>query len=109
MTFAGTVSSAAVAAGIATTWIAASTRVSTTRVSAAGITSATAMLWKVLVWLFAFEVYGIDDGVGSLGGLDGFDEGFSAPAIATVGEDDDGFAASLLAHKLVGGEEESVI
>ena len=59
--------------------------------------------------LFAFEIDGVDDGVGALGGFDGFDEGLSAAAVAAVGEDDEGFAAGLFAHELVGGEEESVV
>src|SRR5438552_2861794 len=59
--------------------------------------------------LFALEIDGIDDGVGALGSFDGFDEGLSAPAVAAIGEDDDGFAAGLLAHEFVGGEEERVV
>jgi hypothetical protein len=96
------VTSARVAsAGIAAAGVAA-TRISTTGVAAT-------VLGAILVGLFAFEVDGVDDGVGALGGFDGFDEGLSTAAVAAVGEDDDGLATGLLAHELVGGEEEGVI
>ena len=59
--------------------------------------------------LFAFEVDGVDDGVGALGGFDGLGEGLFAAVVDAVGEDDEGFAAFLLAHELVGGEEGGVV
>src|SRR3984885_12512494 len=70
---------------------------------------AVATLRDVLVLLFAFEIDGIDDGVGALRGFDGFDQSLSAAAVTTIGEDDDGFAAGLLAHELVGGQKEGVV
>ena len=94
----------ATATGISPAWVASA------GVSAAGIAAATT-LWIVVCGMifFSLEVDGVDDGVGALGGLDGFDEGFAATTINAVREDDDSFAAGAFAHDLVGGEEESVV
>ena len=90
----------AASAGIAAT---APAWVATARVTTAGIaTAATATVLRiVLVRLFAFEIDGVDDGVGALGGFDGFDEVLFAVAVDSVGEDDEGFATGLFAHELV--------
>ena len=92
---------ASAAAGIASAWV-----------TAAGIASAATaavLLRGVLVTLFAFEVDGVDDGVGALAGFDGSDEVLFAVPVDSIGEDDEGFAAALLAHELVGGEKEGVV
>jgi hypothetical protein len=103
---AGVVASTAsrVAAAGVTAWI-ATTRIASSRVA----TAATLRIVIHGVVLFAFEVDGVDDGVGSLGGLDGFDEGFFALSVYAIGEDDDGFASGLFTHDLVRGEEEGVV
>ena len=59
--------------------------------------------------LFAFEVDGVDDGVGALGGFDGLGEGLFAAVVFSVGKEDEGFAALLFAHELVGCEEGGVV
>ena len=59
--------------------------------------------------LLAFEVDGVDDGVGALGGFDGLGEGLTAGVVDAVGEDDEGLATLLLAHELVSGEEDGVV
>src|ERR1700722_13284292 len=71
--------------------------------------SAVATLREVLVLLFALEIDGIDDGVGALRRFDGFDESLSAAAVTTIRQDDDGFAAGLFAHQLVGSQKEGVV
>ena len=100
------------ATGVAATTGIAATATARVAATAAGVATrvatTTAVLRVVLVGFFAFEVNGVDDRVGALGGLDGFDEGLSAAAVTAVGEDDDGLASGLLAHELVGGEEEGV-
>ena len=67
--------------GITAAWVAtsgiAAAGVTTTGIASAAATwiaAATAIVGIVLVGLFAFEVDGVDDGVGALGGFDGFDE-----------------------------------
>ena len=100
----GIASARITAAGITTSGVAA------TRIAAAGIAAAAAAVADCSAWgLFALEVDGVDDGVGALGGFDGFDEGLLAVSVDAVGEDDDGFAAGLFVHEFVGGEEEGVV
>ena len=59
--------------------------------------------------LFALEVDGVDDGVGSLGGFNGAGEGLFAAVVLSVGKEDEGFAALLFAHEFVGSEEGGVV
>jgi acetyl esterase/lipase len=113
----GVVASASVAAGVASTpaRVAAagvtSSGIAASRVATARVAAAALVLVVVgsVLGLVAFEVDGVDDGVGALGGFDGADEVFAAAVVAAVGEDDEGFATLLLRHDLVGGEEEGVV
>ena len=63
----------------------------------------------VLLVLLAFEVDGVDDGVGALRGFDGVDEIFLTANVDAIREDDKRLTTLLFGHELVGCEEESVV
>ena len=110
----GLLSAATASSGVAASRI-SSSRIPSAGVAAASATGIASPTLAVLVLiestggLAALEVDGVDDGVGSLGGLDGGGERLLAAAVDAVGEDDDGLSSGLLAHQLVGGEEEGVV
>lgn len=70
---------------------------------------ATAAESSVAIGVLVGEENRKDGGVGALRGFDGTADGFLAAAIDSVGEDDQGFAALLLGHFFVGGEEDRVV
>ena len=109
----GSSSTTATTPGIATpaTGIAATTWVTASPASA-GISAPSSAAWEASTSLapvgmfLALEIDGINDGVGPLRFFDGSDQGFLAPVVDAIGEDDDRLATFLLGHNLVGGEEE---
>ncbi len=62
-----------------------------------------------MAFVFVGKEDAIDESVGALGGLDGFQQRFLAAAIDTVGQDDDGFAALLFFHDFVGSQPDRVV
>jgi len=62
-----------------------------------------------MAFLLVGEEDAVDEGVGALSGFDGFGERFLAAVVDAVGEDDEGFAAPLFFHQLVGGEVDGVV
>ena len=105
-------SSTTTAAGVSTASAGVASSTSGVSAASARIASASAAVVAAVVVglvVFTFEVDGVDDGVGALGGFDGAGEGFFAAAIDAVGEEDKSFAAFLLGHDLVCGEEGGVV
>ena len=61
------------------------------------------------VRLLAFEVDGVDHGIGPYGSFGCRLQGLLASFVDAIGEDNQSLAAFLLAHDLVGGEEQGVV
>ena len=75
---------------------------------AAHVRSAEAAASATVAFLVG-EEDAVDEGVGALGGFDGFLEGLLAAVVDPVGEDDQRFAAMLFFHQLIGGEIDGVV
>src|SRR5271170_1368784 len=80
-----------------------------TAAHSAAVTSHTKSAGSAVVILFIGKQDGVDDRVRALGGGDCLGHGFPAAVVHAVRKDDQCFAALLLAHQLVGAEEDCII
>src|ERR1700733_13939572 len=99
--------------GVAAAWITTS-RIPA-GIAASGVAAphpaapAHALVVIVIVILVPSDIYRVHDGFGLLGRLDGAVQGLLASPILSIGQDDDGFAASLLFGNFIAGEKNRVV